>query len=435
MSMINFLIHTASFSNNPVKFAQDYHKKAGSPFLLQMTPKHGVWVSGTTQAAKTLFSAKPDSFTSFEPSDPLKILTGPHSLILANGNEHLCEKQAMAPVFHGDNLHRHLEIMRLHTLSDMQNWREGMPIDLTYTMKSITLNIILTVIFGVDDPGQLSLFRDKTFTLLKHYTPSLMFIPMLRQRYWNPWRNFLKARGAFDDLLLTKINDARQSVQTDKHDILSKLANLTLSNGKQWTEAQLLDQLRTLLIAGHETSATALAWALFYILSNPDIEYKLRTELESSSVNYCLENIIKLPYLTAVCQEALRIHPVVPIIIRTLNKPFEFEGKLLNPGENIGLSITLLHSDKQFWQNPEQFNPERFIENKFTNYQYIPFGGGSKRCLGASFALFEMKIILATILLNSTMSITASKIMPPKLYGLTMGPRRPISATIKSCSP
>ncbi len=170
--------------------------------------------------------------------------------------------------------------------------------------------------------------------------------------------------------------------------------------------------------------------SLYYIFTHAEIKNKLLSELRTLPEGADIDQLIKLPYLTAVCRESLRIHPIVPIVLRTLNQPFEYRGQALNPGDTIGLSLTLLHSNETRWQEPHLFNPERFLNQHYTQYEFAPFGGGARRCLGAAFALYEMKILLATILLNINLEIKPPKNTLPHLYGMIMKPRKIFWGTV-----
>ena len=422
--LATFLLHTGQFALNPEKTMLYYQEKRGDPFYFQLNPKNGVWVSGTPAAAQELFSAKINTYARLSPADAIETLLGPGSMILLSGQNHLQEKQCMGPAFHGDRMRLYGETIRTLTQTELMRWQSNNTYDLYAAMKSITLNIIIRTIFGVQESSQLELVRNKTIRFLNSYSLSLMFLPLLRNRFWWPWRRYMIARAEFDQLLLKQIDDCRRYPEKKRKDILASLVNATFPDGSGFRDENLLDECRTLLMAGHETSATALTWALYYCMSNLDIKAKLLTEISTLEPNSPIEDIIKLPYLTAVCEEALRIHPIVPIVIRTLDKAFEFRGMSLKQGNSIALSITLLHSDPTVWEQPELFNPERFIGKSYSQYEYAPFGGGARRCLGAAFALYEMKIVLATLLLGAKLAITPIKNNLPRLHGLTMGPKK-----------
>jgi len=427
--LCKFLLDAGSFAYNPESAMRKYQKKLGDPFRFQMSPKQSIWVSGTPMATKEIFTAKPEIFGPLA-ADPIESLMGPKSLLILEGQNHLREKVTMSPAFQGDNMRLYGETMQFFALHEFNHWKSDQAHDIYTAMKHITLNVILSAIFGIQDKELLEIFRKKTMRFLTNYSPSLMFLPILRNRFWYPWQQYINAREEFDNLMLEQIEKCRINPEENRNDILFKFVNATFSDGSQFSNESLLDELKTLLVGGHETSSTALTWALYYIFTNDDIKNKLLSELNSLPEDAGIAQMIKLPYLTAVCQEALRIHPTVPIILRTLKEPFEFRGKALNPGDTIALSLTLLHSNEDTWEHPHLFNPERFLNRTYSQYEFAPFGGGVRRCLGASFALYEIKIILAVTLLNIKLKIKPQKNIFPHLYGMIMKPRKNIWGTV-----
>lgn len=419
-----FLLHTGQFAYSPEKTMRHYQNKLGDPFYLQLNPQQGIWVSGTPEAAREIFTAKANNYAKPSPADAIETLLGAGSMLLLSGQHHLQEKQCMSPAFHGENMRLYGEIIRSLAQKELNNWQPSKIYDLSAAMKSITLNVIIHTIFGIQNDISLEYVRKTTLRFLDSYTPTLMFLPILRNRFWSPWQRHVTARTEFEEILLKQIEDCRQHPEKQRKDILAKLVGMIFPDGSKLMDNHLLDECKTLFMAGHETSATALTWALYYTLSNSDIKEKLLTEISDLQPSSPIEEIIKLPYLTAVCEEALRIHPIVPIIIRTLNQTLEFRGKQFSPGESIAISTTLLHSNQTVWEQPQLFNPERFINRSYSQYEYAPFGGGFRRCLGAAFALYEMKIILATILLQTKLVIIPIKNMTVRLSGLTMAPKK-----------
>jgi cytochrome P450 family 110 len=194
-------------------------------------------------------------------------------------------------------------------------------------------------------------------------------------------------------------------------------------NGQPMTNQELRDELMTLLFAGHETTATALAWGLYWIHSLPSVREKLLQELDSLGKNPDPMAIFRLPYLSAVCQETLRIYPVGMLTFpREVKSPVELMGYQLAPGTVVVGSIYLTHRRKDLYPEPLQFRPERFLERQFSPYEYLPFGGGSRRCIGMALAQLEMKLVLASILRDFELALAENKPVPAKRRGVTLGP-------------
>ncbi len=203
-------------------------------------------------------------------------------------------------------------------------------------------------------------------------------------------------------------------------------------NGEKMSDIQLHDELITLLFAGHETTATALSWALYWIHKYPEICDKLRQELDSLGESPKPMSIFKLPYLTAVCNETLRIYPVATLTVpREVKEPVELMGYQLEPGTRVYGCIYLTHQREDLYPQPKQFKPERFLERQYTPYEFLPFGGGSRRCIGEALAMFEMKLVLATIISNYQLALADNQPVKPQRRGVTLAPAGGVKMVLK----
>ncbi len=195
---------------------------------------------------------------------------------------------------------------------------------------------------------------------------------------------------------------------------------------------ELHDELVTLLFAGHETTATAVSWALYWVHKQPEIREKLLSELDRLGELPEPTNIFKLPYLTAVCNETLRIYPVAYITTpREVKQPVELMGYQLEPGTRVYGCIYLTHQREDLYPNPKEFKPERFLERQYTPYEFFPFGGGARRCIGEALAMFEMKLVLATILANYQLELAENQLIKPQRRGVTIGPAGGVKMVLK----
>ncbi len=236
------------------------------------------------------------------------------------------------------------------------------------------------------------------------------------------WGQFLHIRQQISELLYAEIRERRENLDHSGTDVLTLLIFVRDENGQPLTDADLHDQLLTLLVAGHETTATSLAWAMYSIHQVPGVLDKLLQELGNLPDNPDPTSIAKLPYLSAVCQETLRMYPIVfHTFGRVVKSPIEIMGFLFEPGVILAPCIYLIHRRKDIYPEPEQFKPERFLERQFSPYEYLPFGGGSRRCLGITLAQFEMKIVLAKILLKWQLALADRYMVKPIRRGLTLG--------------
>jgi cytochrome P450 family 110 len=253
----------------------------------------------------------------------------------------------------------------------------------------------------------------------------MAFFPFLQKDLgaWSPGGRFVRQKQKIDDLLYSEIRDRRAQPDPSRSDILSLLLAARDEEGQPMTEVELRDELITLLLAGHETTATALTWAVYWIGQNPTVKEKLLAELTTWSENPDLSLIARLPYLNAVCAETLRLYPVAVIVSpRIVKKRFTFLDYSFGAGTMLAPCIYLTHQRKDLYPEPRQFRPERFLERQFAPSEYLPFGGGSRRCIGAAFAMMEMKLVLVTLLNQFQFANMDKQPVQPTRRGVTMAP-------------
>jgi cytochrome P450 len=309
-------------------------------------------------------------------------MLGKHSLLLLDEDEHMRERKLMLPAFHGEALRRYPELIEEIAEAEVSGWPVGEAIALRPRMQAITLEVILRLVIGVRDPGALARLRGLLGRLLEQPT-TLLFLATAVERdisWFRPWRRFLSIRAAADELIYGEIAKRRSDPSGD--DILSLLVQ---SSGDALTDEELRDELMTLLIAGHETTATALAWAFERLTRHPAVLGRLR---EGDPA-----------YLDAVIKETLRVRPVVMEVGRDLTEDTHIGSWELPAGTRVMSSIALVQKAEEHWSDPRAFNPDRFLDGSGpAPYTWIPFGGGPRRCIGASFATTEMAAIIPLVL-------------------------------------
>ncbi len=278
-------------------------------------------------------------------------------------------------------------------------WRTGARIDARAAARAITLRVILRAVFGLADDRRRAEYTAAVAEFLTAFSGPLMLVPALRHSTFGhgPWDRFLAARARLDALIDADIA-ARPASGGDGEDMLTLLLDARYEDGGAIGDAELREQLRTLLVAGHETTATSLVWALYRLHRNPETLDRLRGELAAAGPDCEPGELARLPYLDAVCQETLRLHPPVPIVLRRLTGSLRLGGVALVAGDTVGLATPLLHSDPEIWSAPERFAPERFLERRYGPFEFAPYGGGHRRCIGAPLADYELRIALATVL-------------------------------------
>ncbi|MBV8588149.1 MAG: cytochrome P450, partial [Verrucomicrobia bacterium] len=245
----------------------------------------------------------------------------------------------------------------------------------------------------------------------------------------SPWGRFIRSRQQIDELLYAEISDRRSQMPGD--DILSLLLGARDETGAPLSDLELRDELMTLLVAGHETTATAITWALYWIHKLPAVREKLINELQSLGDPADPNAIFRLPYLTAVCSETIRIYPVgILTFPRITKRSVELDGVTLEPGTPVIGSIYLAHRREQVYPDPESFRPERFLERRYSPYEFLPFGGGSRRCIGMAFAQFEMKLVVARVLSGFELALADNRTVRLVRRGITSGPS-PFQVVVK----
>jgi cytochrome P450 len=330
----------------------------------------------------------------------------------------------MMPHFAGERMRAYEDIIHDLSREEIASWQEGREFSAFDMTQSIILQVIFQGIFGVRDATRRQQFKTMVVNLLTDYTTPLAVLPFLRQKLGGlgPWSKFLRSRDAFDALLMEEIQTRRESGVEGREDILSLLMTTRYDDGTTLSDLELIEEIRTLLVGGHDTSSNTLAWAFYFVLSSPEILQRIRDEVATLGPSPSPSELAKLPYLGAVCNEALRIYPPVPFALRRVLKPFTLRGVKLEPGDNLAIAMVLLHRNPEVWDEPETFKPERFIDNKYTLYDFAPYGGGVRRCIGAAFATHAMKIVIGTVCHYADLQIARPVKVKPVAHNITMGP-------------
>lgn len=423
------LIHPILALHNPVAFFQAMQKQYSDPFVLKFPQLATTYVTGRADLTRNIFTAPLDQFEPAQPN-PIAPLLGDKSLISIGGDYHLKIRKQLSPYLHGSGMQGYVETIHSITTEHVASWT-GSRINLLDAMQAITLQVIVQLLFGVKDRMRRNEFTNAIQRYLFRYKPYLMLVPQFRVAVgqWSPWSRFLSAYRHLDSILETEIEQRlklKPQVLAARIDLLSKILMSNDFNLKDANErTSLRDQLRTLLIAGHETTAITLTWAIYYVLSNEECQSRLREQILLNSRNE-VEGLGQSEYLHNICQEAMRLFPVVPIVLRRLKKDFTLGSIQAKAGENVAVATLLLHRNPDCWPAPDSFNPDRFAGVSYSPYQYAPFGGGVRRCLGASFALLEMKHILGVLFSGAHLSLDGPLNISPRVQNITMGPRQNI---------
>ncbi|BAZ02311.1 cytochrome P450 [Tolypothrix tenuis PCC 7101] len=367
----------------------------------------------------------------------LQPLLGDYSIVMLDGDRHRKRRQLVMPSFHGDRMRAYGQLIRDLTEKLLNQLPTNQIFSARNTTQEISLQVILQTVFGVYEgerceqlKQQLKLMGDLFRSPL---TSSFLFFPALQKDLgaWSPWGKFLRDQQKLDQLLYAEIAERRQKADPERIDILSLLMSATDEAGNQMTDKELRDELITLLVAGYETTATAMAWGLYWIHQTPEVRAKLLQEIDNLGDDPDPMSIFRLPYLTAVCNETLRIRPVAMLTFpRVVQEPVELIGYSLQPNTVVVGCMFLTHQREDLYPEHQQFKPERFLERQFSPYEFIPFGGGVRRCLGEALAVFEMKIVLATILSRYQLALADNKPEVARRRGLTLAPANGVKMVI-----
>jgi cytochrome P450 len=402
--------------------------RRGDPFVVEMPSLGEILVTGHPEGAREIFSAPMEMFEPLRPN-PVEPLLGEHSLLLLAGEPHRRERRLMMPSFHGERMRAYGEIIRDTALAELGTWAPGREVVLQESMRRITLKVILRAVLGIEGRERGAAFEAAVAKMLSAYTPALLVLPALRRRFGGvgPWERLVRARDAVCSLFLQEIAERRRAGTAGREDILSLLMDARYEDGAALSDGELVDELRTLIVGGHDTTTTALVWALFHLHhSSPPALDTLRAELAKLGGGAVIESLAQAPYLGAVCQEALRLHPIVPIIPRRCLQPFSLRGVGVVPGQHVAVATTLLHTHRETWADPSRFVPERFLSRQYGPFEYAPFGGGVRRCIGAAFGSYQMRIVIGTTLAAVRFETRVTPTPARSLQNITMGPRAPM---------
>ena len=366
-------------------------RRYGDVFTIKLPASGTVVFASDPDAVKHVFTASPDVLRAGEANRPLEPILGSRSLLLLDGRDHLRHRRLMLPSFHGDRLKGYGDLMRRIAEDEIAKWPHGRPTPMQPRMQAITLEIILRVVFGMDEAsGALDRMRTRIDELLRVGTSPAALVPLLRRNLGRHslGHRFESALHAADEALYDEIRARRAAPDlSERDDIFSLLAQARDEDGGGLSDQELHDELITLLIAGHETTATALAWACERLVRTPGALDRMADEAAAGGYDYA----------DAVCTETLRLRQPIPVVARRVKQPFELMGHEIPVDAVIAPCIYLVHRRPDVYPDPYAFRPERFLERPPETYTWLPFGGGVRRCIGARFAQYEMRVVLQTV--------------------------------------
>jgi unspecific monooxygenase len=413
---------------DPIAFQHKYSQKYGDIFSMHLSGLGSYVIIGNPQAIQEIFN-QDSKFDIGRGNELAKPLLGQNSLMLMDGDRHRRERKLLMPLFHGERLQTYAKQICLITNQITSQWQVGQPFIARSTMQKVSLEVILQIVFGLSAGERyqqlkrlLTPWLDMTDSPLRS---SMLFFQFLQKDWgtWTPWGQMKQRQVQIHRLLQAEI--AEKSTKNDEKgtDVLSLMMVARDENGQPMSDAELTDELLTILVAGHETTATTLAWAFYQIYQHPDVLEKLQQELDSLGDNFHPMEIAQLPYLTAVSQETLRMYPGIPELFPRITKSStKIAGYEFDAETTLMPSIYLVHYREDLYPNAEQFKPERFLRRQYSPSEYLPFGGGSRRCLGYALAQLEIKLVLATVLSKYQLALAEDKPVKLQRRGFTLAP-------------
>lgn len=383
----------------------------GPPIVIVWSPEH----------VKAMFSADPDTFAPYA-AEAMEPVLGRGSVLLQHGPAHRRARRLLQPPFHSTRIAAYGGTIHEATLRHLSEAPTDRSFAIEEVFREISIDVIIRSIFGIGTSDGVEGCRRGILDSMAAFSPLLALFGALRKNFWGfgPWAKFQALLGTVHEMLRAEIRARREGELGS--DILSLLVAARDEDGQPMDEQEIVEQLFTMVVAGHETTATALAWAVNEVLLQPAIVDQLTSQLEPLKNDP--DAIAKLPLLDQVCAETLRLHPLAPMVSRKLLRPFEIAGYQLPVGTGLGAALLLSHYREEVFPEPSEFRPSRFADGKsYSPYEYFPWGGGAKRCLGATLAYHEMKIVLGTLLLECRLELEQPKRARPEPRQATVGPK------------
>jgi hypothetical protein len=401
----------------PLAFLERCRARYGKRFTVRLPFTPPFVMITEPEQVKEVYTAPADVLHPGEGAKVLQPIVGSNSVILLDEDAHMEQRKLMLPAFHGDRIERLTGLVREVTEREVSGWDgtlESQPL-----FQSLTLEIILRAVFGLDPGTRLDVLRDRLSRLLAYGDSPITLLPEPSERIQRlfsrggPLKGFLELREEIDRQLFELI-DERRADSADRDDVLAMLLDARHEDGSEMSARELRDELMTLLVAGHETTASTLAWAFERLSREPRVLATLADEVRRGEEE---------SYLTATIQETLRRRPVLPNTApRMVKQPVEVGGWSYPTGVCLVASAYLLHHDADVYPDPYAFRPERFLDEQPGTYSWIPFGGGRRRCLGSSFAMLEIKVVIASLLRAFELQAVGSPHEPPRRRQITVRP-------------
>jgi cytochrome P450 len=409
-------VQTLGWWSRPHAYMERLRQSFGKRFTLRLLATPPFVMHSDPAHVKEIFTAPPEVLHPGEGAGILEPIVGRNSVILLDESAHLEQRKLMLPAFHGERMERLSALVDEVTEREVAGWPRGEPFELHPRLQELTMEVILRAVFGLDPGPRLDGLRDRLTGMMQFSSNPISMLPPLQRLFGErgPYGGFFTLRDEADALLFELIEE-RRAEDGERDDVLSMLLEARHDDdGSPMSAQELRDELMTLLVAGHETTASELAWAFVRLTREPEVRGRLAEDVDGGDGSY----------LAATINETLRRRPVLPNAApRLVNEPIEVGGWAYEPGVCLVANSYLLHHDPEIYPDPYAFKPERFLESEPGTYTLIPFGGGRRRCLGASFAILEMKAVLRAVFSTLELSPAGEGLELTRRRAITVSPR------------
>jgi cytochrome P450 len=417
------------FAGDPLRLLDECHRRHGDAFTLDIAGNGRFVMLSDPEVVRDVFRGDSDVLHSGEANALLTATVGRHSVLVLDGAPHARQRRVLVPPLKGERMRAFFDAMRLETLEAARSWPRDVPLPALPIMRRITVRVILRTALGLALGPEMDRFEHKIERFLangrQRYALVLMTIVPIDRFSGSRWVPLFRQLSDLDDDLFALIAMRRRGEHRPSgQNVLDDLLAATHEDGSLLDDREVRDALITILIAGHDTTALALAWALAEIVPRPDVLDRMADELRRVTGGGPpeAEHLPALEYLDGAIRESLRLRPVAPFVVRKTVQPFAVGGREYPAGVVLCPCSYLVHRRGDLYPEPERFRPERFLERKFGPHEWFPFGGGNRVCLGMPFALYEMKVLLATLFSQAQLARPAGARSRARRYGIVLGP-------------
>lgn len=410
----------------------------GDTFQIELSSGCFFIFTGNPEVIQAIFSLGYRHLEAGVNNQPIRPLVGDNSLLLLDSDRHQRQRKLLMPPFHGDRVKTYGTLICQVTRHTFSSLEPNQTFIARALAQEITLEVIAQTVFGLkggERHRQLKVLLAEVLNMVDSpLRSSILFFRFLQVDWgrWSPWGRMQRQMARVREFLQAEIELRRDRISPEDEDILATMLLARDENGEGMSDLEVQDELLTLLIAGHETTATAIAWSLYWVHRQSDVQSALLAELEAVENASDPDAIARLPYLSAVCNETLRIYPIAPIVTpRRVREPLDIAGYHFPVGSILVPCIYLAHHREATYSQSHQFRPDRFLERQYSAAEFLPFGGGNRRCLGYTLALMEMKLVLATILSEFELELVEKKPIKPQRRGVTIVPAGGVEMVFK----